>query len=307
MITSVLITGANAGIGKEVARQMATKPGMECVILACRDDAKARAARADLERSTGRSCFQNLKMDVADVASVRSALQQLQGPIDACVMNAGGTGGKTPFALTASGVTQIFAANVLGHAVLLENLLASGKLTKVAVYVGSEAARGVPKLGIKRPVLPTSSVQDFTDIITGKSLAGKKSDSALAYAEVKYSAALWMAEMAREHPLLRLLTVSPGNTQGTQIARSLPAPARFLMQRVVMPFVAPIFGLAHSLETGAGRVVDALTGTALQSGRFFASAETKLTGPLVDQSTIFADLASPEIQRNATEAIHRFV
>ena len=74
-----------------------------------------------------------------------------------------------------------------------------------------------------------------------------------------------------------------------------------------MPFVAPLFGLAHSLETGARRIVDALTGTALQSGQFYASAESKLTGPLVDQSTLFADLASPEIQKNASEAIHRFV
>ena len=111
----------------------------------------------------------------------------------------------------------------------MEALIASEKLTQVAVYVSSEAARGVPKLGIKRPSLPTSSVQDFTDIITGKSLAGKKSDGTLAYAEVKYMAALWMAEQAREHPHLKLLTVSPGNTQGTQIAGSLPAPARLLM------------------------------------------------------------------------------
>ena len=90
MMTSVLITVENESIGKEVARQMATKLGMERVILACRDEAKARSTKADLERSTGRTCFQTLRMDVAGVASVRSALQQMQGPIDACVLNAGG-------------------------------------------------------------------------------------------------------------------------------------------------------------------------------------------------------------------------
>ena len=78
------------------------------------------------------------------------------------------------------------------------------------------------------------------------------------------------------------------------------------MQRFIMPVVAPLFGLAHSLESGAGRIVAAIIGTELQSGHFYASAETKLTGLLVDQSAIFPDLASPEIQRNANEAVRHF-
>ena len=66
-------------------------------------------------------------------------------------MNAGGTGGPTPGALTQDGVTEIFAQNVLGHVVLLEELISAGLLTEVAVLVGSEAARGVPKMRIPRP------------------------------------------------------------------------------------------------------------------------------------------------------------
>ena len=45
-IRSVLITGANAGIGKEVARQMALRPGVERVYLACRNEEKARGRQA---------------------------------------------------------------------------------------------------------------------------------------------------------------------------------------------------------------------------------------------------------------------
>jgi hypothetical protein len=41
----------------------------------------------------------------------------------AVVLNAGGAGGSTPMALTAQGVTTIFASNVLGHAVPLEQPL----------------------------------------------------------------------------------------------------------------------------------------------------------------------------------------
>ncbi len=306
-ITSVLITGANAGIGKEVARQTALRPGVERVYLACRNEMKARAAKQELERKTGKSCFRILAMDVSDLASVRSGVRGLEGSVDALVMNAGGSGGQSPLALTRDGVTDIFASNVLGHAALLEELIASRQLTQTAVYLGSEAARGFPQLGMKRPALRTSSVQDFVDVITGKDFAGKKFNSALAYGEVKYIAALWMADQARKHPDLRLLTVSPGNTQGTQIASSMPAPVRVLMQRIMMPIVAPLLGFAHSLETGAGRIVAALTEPYFQSGIFYASAEKKLTGPVMDQSQIFPDLANPSFQQNAGEAIQRFL
>jgi len=306
-IRSVLITGANAGIGKEVARKMALRSGVERVYLACRNEVKARAAKQELEKKTGKSIFEIVLMDVSDVKNVRAAIRGLRGSVDALVMNAGGSGGKTPLALTKDGVTQIFATNVLGHVALMEGLIASGQLTQAAVYLGSEAARGFPQMGMKRPALPTSSVQDFVDVITGQDFAGKKFNSPLAYGEVKYTAAMWMADQARKHPELRLVTMSPGNTQGTEIANSMPAPVRIFMQYILMPVVAPLLGLAHSLETGAGRIVAGLTDPSFKSGVFYASAEKKLTGPVVDQSEFFPDLANPTFQQHADEAIHKFL
>ncbi len=306
-IKSVLITGANAGLGKEVARQMALRDGVERIYLACRNEAKARAAKQELEEQTGKHIFKIILMDVSDVSNVRSALDGLQEPIDALVMNAGGSGGKTPLHLTREGVTEIFATNVLGHVALFEGLMASGRLKKTAVYLGSEAARGVPKMGMKRPALPTSSLEDFVDVITGKDFAGKKFDGALAYGEVKYIAALWMAHQASLHPDLRIITMSPGNTQGTGIANDLPTPVRLLMKYVMMPVVAPLMGMAHSLQTGASRIVAGLTDSTLKSGIFYGSEPHTLTGPVMNQSEIFPDLADAAIQTNADQAIHRFL
>jgi hypothetical protein len=61
------------------------------------------------------------------------------------------------------------------------------------------------------------------------------------------------------------------------------------------------------VSAGARRLVDATVTTGLESGRFYASAAKTLTGSLVDQATVVADFASPEIQGNAFEAIHRFL
>jgi NAD(P)-dependent dehydrogenase (short-subunit alcohol dehydrogenase family) len=302
----VLITGANSGIGKEVARQLAEFDDVDAVYLACRNESKADAARADLERTTGKSIFTTVLMDTTDLSSVRAAINIIDAPLRALIMNAGGTGGPTPMTLTKNGVTEFFASNVLGHVVLLEQLIENGAVTSTAVLVGSEAARGVPKLGLKRPTFTDHSVAEFASVIDGSYFGGRKMQT-VAYGQVKYLGALWMSDLARRHPELRLMTVSPGNTGGTDVFRDMPGPMPTLMNRVLMPIVLPRLGLAHPVGAGARRLVDAVMGDALSSGVFYASAAKALTGPLVDQASIVADFADPTIQSHANEAIHQFL
>jgi len=299
---TVLITGANAGIGKDVARQLALRPDMARIYLACRNKDRATTAKAELEAKTGRPIFDIIVMDVADPGSVRAGLEAINGSLDALVMNAGTVGGKTALDLTADGVTTVFATNVLGHAVLLEALLKEGRLGEVAVFAGSEAARGVPKLRMKRPSFVSTSADELATVIDGSYFAGRKTDPNLAFGQVKYIGALWMAYLARQYPDLRLITVSPGNTSGTQAAEGAALPLR-----IAAKYVAPALGMAHKLDVGARRLVDGVTDPTLSSGVFYASAANTITGPLVDQADIFPDLANPLFQDHANEAIHRFI
>jgi len=304
---AALITGANSGIGKEVARQFANLDLFDIVYLACRNDAKAQVAKAELERATGRTIFTTVPMDTADSGSVRSAITWIDQPLHAVVMNAGGTGGATPMALTKDGATEIFASNVLGHVVLLERLIDLGALTNTAVLTGSEAARGVPKLRIKRPVFSDHSVDEFACVIDGSFFAGGKVDPSLAYSQVKYLGALWMSALARQYPELRLVTMSPGNSAGTKVFSDMPWLMRTLMDGVLMPYVLPALRLSHTVDVGAKRLVDATVDYTFRSGVFYASAASTLTGPVVDQAGIITDFDDPTIQDHANEAIHRYV
>ncbi len=54
MNESILITGANIGLGKETARQLALKKETKKVILFCRNEAKAEVAKKDLRRKRGK-------------------------------------------------------------------------------------------------------------------------------------------------------------------------------------------------------------------------------------------------------------
>ena len=107
---TVLITGANVGIGKEIARQLASRPEIARIYLACRNRERATAAKAELEAKTGRRIFDIVLMDVSEPGSVRAGLAAIDGSIDAVVMNAGGMGGKTPMNLTVDGATYMFGA-----------------------------------------------------------------------------------------------------------------------------------------------------------------------------------------------------
>ena len=302
----ILITGANGGLGKDSARQLAMVKGTEKIYLACRNLTKAQEAKQSLEKSTGKSIFEIIIMDVSDPKSVRSAVAELKEPVDALIMNAGGMGGKNPMNLTTNGVTSLFAANVLGHVVLVDELIKEKKLNKVALYAGSEGARGVEEMGMGRPDLKTSSVDEFTQVIDGTFFT-EKTDPMEAYGYIKFTAALWMSSEARKNPDLRFITMSPGFTKGTAVMNDLPPSKKFMFKYIMMPFIAPLKGMVHKLEKGAKRFVDGISDESLSSGVFYASKANKLVGPVIDQSAIFPDLSNPSYQDNANAAIHRFI
>ena len=306
---AALITGANAGIGKEVARQLALRPEFARIYLACRNQDRAKKAKAELEAVTGRHIFDIILMDVADLGSVRAGVAAIEGSVDAVVMNAGVIGDKKLMNLTADGVTTLFATNVLGHVVLLDALLMENRLGEVAVFVGSEAARGIPKSSLfgamfkmPQPSFISTSADELATVMDGSYFDGRKFEPNLAFGQVKYIGALWMAHMARQYPDRRFITVSPGNTTGTQAPDGLGLPLR-----IAAKYVMPHMGISHELDVGAKRLVDGVTDPTLSSGVFYASPAGKLKGPLVDQTDIFPDLANTSFQDHANEAIHRFI
>ncbi len=306
MNKSILITGANGGLGKESARQLALIKGTEKIYLACRNQTKAEEAKQSLEKTTGKNIFEIVIMDVSNPSSVRTAVAELPEPIDALIMNAGGMGGKSPMDLTSHGVTSLFAANVLGHVVLLDELIKENKLNNVALYAGSEGARGVEDMGMNQPALKTSSVDEFASIING-TFFGKETDPMEAYGYIKYLAALWISSEARKNSKLRLITMSPGFTSGTSVMNDLPWAKRLMFKYIMLPIVAPLKGLVHKVEKGAKRFVDGVNDDTFKSGVFYASKAKLLTGPVIDQSIIFKDLNNSSYQDNANAAIHRFI
>lgn len=295
------------GIGKEAARLLASKSETKKIILFCRNQAKAEVAKKELEAQTGREIFEIIIGDVSDADSVRKAVEKIQEPIDAVILNAGGVVGKTAGNLTPSGMNVLAATNILGHVILVDELIKRDKLKKAVLIASAEAIPGVKMLGMKPVSMKTSAEDEFVSVLDG-SYFGHKFEALEAYGYVKYAATMWALSMARKYPNLKFVAVSPGNTSGTGAPENLPPPMKFMLKYFMMPIVFPMMGgMVHTLAIGAKRFVDCISDEQYKSGIFYASAAGKLSGDMVDQSTFYTDLKNASFQDNADKAIHFFI
>jgi len=141
----VVVTGSNVGIGLETAVGLAAQEAT--TVLACRNRAKAKAAAHEVTRRTWRDDVQVVSLDLADLASVRRAAEEILtrwDRLDVLVNNAGGTWSARQE--TAQGFEYTFGVNHLGHFYLTNLLLprlCAGATSRIinVTSVGHHAAR----------------------------------------------------------------------------------------------------------------------------------------------------------------------
>ncbi|MGV9677055.1 oxidoreductase [Nocardia sp. NPDC003482] len=111
---TIVVTGANSGIGRAAARALAAKDAR--VVLAVRDPDKGRAAAAEMGGRT-----EVRRLDLADLDSVRTFAAELTEPVDVLINNAGVM--FPPLTRTRDGFELQFGTNHLGHFALTNLLL----------------------------------------------------------------------------------------------------------------------------------------------------------------------------------------
>jgi NAD(P)-dependent dehydrogenase (short-subunit alcohol dehydrogenase family) len=119
---TVVITGANSGIGFETARALAQKGAQ--VVMTARDAAKGQAALDTLRAERPRGSLELLTLDLASLASVRAFANDFTRrytKLDILVNNAGVM--HIPYRQTADGFEMQFGTNHLGHFALTGLLL----------------------------------------------------------------------------------------------------------------------------------------------------------------------------------------
>ena len=137
---TVIITGANSGLGFEAATVLAGAGAQ--VVLACRDQAKGRAAEEQIRATHPRAATALMPLDLSSLADIRRCADEILRAyprIDVLMNNAGVM--ALPHRQTADGFEMQFGTNHLGHfaltGLLLERLRATPGGRVVTVSSGA--------------------------------------------------------------------------------------------------------------------------------------------------------------------------
>jgi NAD(P)-dependent dehydrogenase (short-subunit alcohol dehydrogenase family) len=245
-----LVTGANTGIGRATAADLARRGGR--VFVACRSAEKGRAAAAEITAATGNSDVLFLPLDLADLASVRRCAAEFLArgePLHVLINNAGVGGAR---GITRDGFELGFGINHLGHFALttaLLDCLAASAPARV-VTVASDAhyqAKGIDFEAVRRPTVSRTGLRE--------------------YAVSKLSNVLFSQELARRTAGRGIMAhaLHPG-VVASDIWRRVPWPARTMITRRML-----------TVDQGALTSVHCATSPAVagESGLFYDKCQVR--------------------------------
>lgn len=210
----VVITGANSGIGREIAVRLASL-GAE-VVLACRDRPRGERVAADINAEAGTQRAAVMTVDLSDPRSIRTLARDYRrryGSLDVLVNNAGVLLPDRHTSL--DGVELTFATNVLGCYLVTTELLD-------ALEAGAPA----------RVVNVASSFAYALDL-DDLQFERRPYDAMAAYAQSKACDRMLTWALARRLPAesVTVNAMAPGLVLGTDLYRHLPDEARRDLER----------------------------------------------------------------------------
>ena len=215
-----LITGANTGIGRATAADLANRGGR--VHLACRSEQKGQTAVAAIVAATGNEAVTFLPLNLADLASVRTCAEQFLArgePLHVLINNGGVAGAR---GITADGFELAFGVNHLGHFALttaLLDCLAASAPARV-VTVSSDAhyqAKGIDFEAVRRRTasvtgLPEYAVSKLSNVLFTEELARRldgRGVTAYALHPGVVASDIWRRVPWPVRPLLKLRMITP--------------------------------------------------------------------------------------------------
>ena len=249
-----LVTGANAGIGKSTAEELARRGGR--VLLATRSAEKTAPVVEAIIGETGNTAVEHVPLDLADLESVRACARSLveRGEqIHVLINNAGVAGQRGQ---TKQGFELAFGTNHLGHFLLTTMLL--DRLKECApsriVNVSSDSH-------YRAKTLDWDAVRRPTKGITGMA----------EYEVSKLANVLFTQELARrlEGSGVTTYSLHPG-VIASEIWRRVPWPVRPIMTRFM-----------KSTDEGAETTLHCATAPELanETGLFYDNCRQKAPNP----------------------------
>jgi retinol dehydrogenase 12 len=259
---TIVITGANTGIGAACALQLA-EPGVH-LVLACRSEARTSPVLEAVRAAGARATF--LALDLADLAQTSEAAHAFardHAALDLLINNAG-VGGQR--GSTKNGFELQFGVNHLGHFAFTLPLLpaleaAGGRIVNVSS--GNH---------FKAKAIPWARLTESTRSYTGLP----------EYGVSKLCNVLFTRELRRRHPRVTSVSMNPGPI-ASDIWRRMPASIYAIMKAVRR---------LQSVAVGGGRLVDSATVSleGADAPLYFHMSSPRAANPLALREDLAAEL-----------------
>jgi len=243
---TVMITGANSGLGYAVALELARRGAR--VIMACRSGIPEAGAR--IRQLSGNEQVEMLKVDLCDLRSIDAFCSEVKGrqlEIDVMICNAGVAPPKAR--KTPQGLDEIFMVNYLAKFILLNQLLRQGSIPNDTFAGNGRAEQAARIVFVSSDSHQTASAIDFEAF-------GKYEDYGVSKAIANYSYyKLMMNTFATE--LSRRL--SRGEVPDVEVHAICPGPVNSNIARDAPPllkaFINSMFFLFFQSPRKAARPV----------------------------------------------------
>jgi retinol dehydrogenase 12 len=239
-----IVTGANTGIGKVTATELA-RQGAE-VVLACRSQDKTNLVIEEIKREVKTARVEYVHLDLGSLASVRTCAEAILArnqPIHGLINNAGLAGKR---GTTRDGFEMTWGTNHLGHylftRLLLDRLKQAGHARIVNVASASHyQAKAIDWNALNKPTRSVTGMHE--------------------YAISKLSNVLFTKELARrlEGTDVTTYAVHPG-VVATDVWRNVPRPLRWVIKKFM---ITPEQGAEASLRCATDPAF------ANQTGRYY--------------------------------------
>ncbi|HKP13134.1 MAG TPA: SDR family oxidoreductase [Blastocatellia bacterium] len=235
-----VVTGANSGIGKVTALELARRGAR--VVMVCRDRARGEAALTEIKQATGNDQLELMLCDLSSQADIRRFADEFKAThdrLDVLVNNAGVYLRKRE--TTVAGIETTFAVNHLAYFLLTDLLLDLLKRSAPSRIVNVSSGAH------------TSGHINFDDLQGERAYGGVK-----AYCHSKLANILFTRELARRLAGTNVTAncLHPGAV-ATGIFRALPKPLEAIIKLLTM---SPEKGAQTSVYLATSPAVEGVTG-----------------------------------------------
>jgi len=253
---SVLITGANSGLGFEVSKIFAHKG--DRIIAVCRTIEKANSTKKRILELYPESEIIPMEAELSSLDSIKSMVNKLEIAVDFLICNAGISNTKAP-ELSKDGLELIFSVNHLAHYFLTVALFNKYKTSLKSIIVVSSDVHNPKKTKGQFPPPEFKTVREFA--YPKKNFKNWKKEADRRYVHSKLCNVLFtygMANKIKGISSTRINAFNPGFMIGTGLARHQSKMTRFIL-KYILPILKPLISEMKTAEESANALVEVCT------------------------------------------------